>query len=60
MKKRILTALLALAAVLALLPAGAMAAEGGRTPICVGYADVDYLAVQILQEIPTQGKSATE
>ena len=59
MKKRLIGAGLALILCLSLLPAGAEAAAG-RIPIYLGYADVDYLAEQILQEIPTAGKSATE
>lgn len=59
MKKRAVTLLLALVLCVSLLPVGVRAA-GGRTPIYLGYADVDYLAEELLKEIPTAGKSATE
>lgn len=59
MKKRLISVTLLLALVLTLLPMTAFAA-GSRTPIYLGYADVDYMAEEILKEIPTAGKSPTE
>ena len=42
------------------MPSGVFAAESyGNVPILIGYADVDYVAEQILAEIPTAGKSAS-
>ena len=62
MKKRILSVFLVLAAVLTLLPCSALAVPRnyGKFPIYIGYSDVDYMAEEILKEIPTQGKSDTE
>lgn len=64
MKKRSLPILLITALLLALLPAGAMAAQQqyvtSSVPILIGYADLDYMADQILSEIPTEGKTAVE
>lgn len=60
MRVRLCSILLTLALLLALLPAGALAANYDRTPIYLGYADIDYMAQEILKEIPTAGKSATE
>jgi len=59
MKHRWIALLLVLTMVSAVLPVSALAASP-RIPIYIGYADVDYMAEQILQEIPTAGKSATE
>lgn len=59
MKKRLISIALLLALILTMLPAAASAA-GGRTPIYLGYYDVDYMAEAILKEIPTAGKSSTE
>lgn len=63
MKKRLLAVLLALTAVMSLIPVTAWAdyaIQYGQLPIYIGYADVDYMADEILKEIPTQGKSAKE
>ena len=62
MKKRLLTIIMALAIVLSLLPCSALAAgiTYGDTPIYIGYADTDYMAEEILKEIPTQGKTPKE
>lgn len=60
MKRRIISILLALTMCFALLPVGAAAKSGGTVPIYLGYADVDYLAEELLKEIPTAGKSAKE
>lgn len=59
MKKRLLSLALLLALTLALLPLPVQAA-GALTPIYLGYTDVDYMAEEILKEIPTADKSATE
>lgn len=59
MKRRAISLLLALSMCVCLLAATATAA-GGRTPIYLGYADVDYLAEQILAGLPLAGKSARE
>lgn len=59
MKRRILSVLLLLALTAAMLPMKAQAAEG-TTPIYLGYDAVDYMAEEILKEIPTQGKPARE
>lgn len=59
MKKRVTALLLTLVLCVSLLPVGVEAA-GTRTPIYLGYVDVDYLAEETLKEIPTAGKSATE
>lgn len=60
MKNRIISMVLTLAMCLAILPGAARAAGGERIPIYIGYADVDYLAEEMLKEIPTAGKSARE
>lgn len=62
MKRRILSILLLLSMLLTLLPAGVLAAGKtyGQIPIYLGYADVDYMAEEILKEIPTAGKSDRE
>lgn len=59
MKKRLTSIFLLLALVLTLLPVTASAA-GTTVPIYLGYGEVDYMAEEILKEIPTAGKSATE
>lgn len=51
MRKRLLSVLLLLALVMTMLPIGVQAA-GVRTPIYLGYAGVDYMAEEILKEIP--------
>lgn len=56
MKKRIFSMFLILTLVLAVLPVSALAATE-RVPIYVGYLEADYMAEQILKEIPTAGKS---
>lgn len=59
MKKRMLTIFLLLALVLTALPVQAQAAV--RTvPIYIGNSVVDYLAEELLKEIPTAGKSPTD
>lgn len=62
MKKRILSTALVVVMALTLLPISALAAgrNYGNIPIYVGYSDVDYMAEEILKEIATDGKSATE
>lgn len=61
MKKRLISLLLVFA-LLAALPCGAAAASHnyGSVPIYIGYCDVDYLAEELLREIPTEGKSDVE
>lgn len=56
MKTRIVSMVLALVLVLTALPIPAQAASG-RLPIYLGHLQADYLAEQILQEIPTNGLS---
>ena len=51
--------LLAAALLLAMAPLGAFAASE-RKPIYIGYADVDYMAEEVLKQIPTAGKSPRE
>ncbi|MBQ1434433.1 MAG: S-layer homology domain-containing protein, partial [Clostridia bacterium] len=63
MKKKIISlALAALMLFLLIVPMGAMAgaASYGRVPIYIGFADIDYMAEQILKEIPTEGKTSEE
>ena len=61
MKRPTLALLLTLALALSLLPAGASASVSdyryGDIPIWIGDAEVDYMAEEILKEIPTAGKS---
>ena len=57
MKKRILSTLLLFTLLLTALPVQAQAASG-RVPIYVGSLEADYMAEQILAEIPTDGLSA--
>ncbi|MBQ2697372.1 MAG: S-layer homology domain-containing protein [Clostridia bacterium] len=59
MKKKCMAALVAAVLLLSLLPLPALAEET-RIPIYIGYGDVDYMAEQILAEIPTEGKTPTE
>lgn len=59
MKKRLTSIFLLLALVLTLLPVTASAA-GTQIPIYLGNAEVDYMAEEILKEISTAGKNATE
>ncbi len=59
MKKRLTSILLLFALVVTLLPVTASAAES-RVPIYLGNAEVDYMAEEILKEIPTAGKTAME
>ena len=61
MKKKIISFLLISVMLVALLPTHIFAVgRYGSMPIYLGYADVDYMADEILKEIPTAGKSATE
>ncbi len=60
MKKRVLSLLLAMVLLLSAAPLGVFAAGTERKPIYIGYADVDYMAEQILTQIPTAGKSDRE
>ena len=62
MRKKILSIILTAAMALTLLPTAALAAgrNYGTIPIYVGQSDVDYMAEEILKELPTQGKSAKE
>jgi len=61
MKKRALSVLLALLMLLSVLPAGALAVSSyGNIPIYLDDPEVDYMAEEILKEIPTQGKSGRE
>jgi len=59
MKKRILSLALVLTLLLGALPVGAQAASYayGTRPIFVGDARADYMAEQILSQIPTAGKT---
>jgi len=59
LKRRVLSLCLALALLLALLPAGVSAAYGAR-PIYIGDAAADYMAEQVLKQIPTAGKTGTQ
>jgi len=59
MKRKWIALALALVLIATVLPVPAMAASH-RIPIYIGYADVDYMADQILKSIDTEGKSATE
>jgi len=59
MKKRMISVVLLLALVLTMLPVSALAATP-RLPIYLGYIEVDYMAEEILKEIPTAGKSDRE
>jgi len=61
MKKRLFSLLLVLAMVLAALPVHALAGcRYGDIGIYIGYGDIDYMAEEILGEIPTAGKSGRE
>ena len=61
MRKRLNAFLTALVLVVSLVPGASAAGRRYReVPIFVGYTDVDYMAEEILKEIPTQGKSARE
>lgn len=61
MKKRITACIMIIAMLLSVLPAGTLAANRyGNMPIYLGYYDVDYMADEILKEIPTAGKSPVE
>lgn len=61
MKKRITACIMIVAVLLSVLPSGTLAAgRYGNMPIYLGYYDVDYMADEILKEIPTAGKSHTE
>lgn len=60
MKKRIISIVMAMVMCLTILPGGVLAKDSGTVPIYLGYVDVDYLAEEMLKEIPTAGKSATE
>lgn len=62
MKKRILAVILAAVLTMTLLPTAALAAgrNYGNIPIYIGDSRVDYMAEEILKNIPTQGKSAVE
>jgi hypothetical protein len=59
-KKRIFSLLLLVALTVSMLP-GALAADADKKiPIYIGYADVDFMAREILKEIPTAGKTDVE
>lgn len=62
MKKRLLSILLAIVLALAALPSSALAASVsyGSIPIYLGYSDVDYMAEELLDAIPTKGKNARD
>jgi len=62
MRKRAVSVLLACLLLLTALPVGALAAapKYGDTPIYLGSATTDYMAEELLKEIPTQGKSDRE
>ncbi|MCI8525950.1 MAG: hypothetical protein HFF17_08525 [Oscillospiraceae bacterium] len=61
MKKRLCSILLAVVLVLTVLPAGALAAGSyGNLGIYIGYGDIDYMAEEILKEIPTAGRTDRE
>lgn len=59
LRTRAVSLLLAAALLLAMAPSGAFAAPE-RKPIYVGFADVDYMAEEVLKQIPTEGKSPRE
>ncbi|MBR2742424.1 MAG: S-layer homology domain-containing protein [Clostridia bacterium] len=62
MTRKIISIALAAVMLLLLLPMSATAktAAYGSIPIYIGYADIDYMADEILKEIPTEGKTPTE
>lgn len=62
MAKRVICAVLAALMVFYMIPVTAFAANRayGSVPILIGYADVDYMAEQILKEIPTNGLGAKD
>lgn len=63
MKKRLFALVLVLTMVLGLLPVTAAAEDGklyGEVPIYLGFADVDYMAEQVLKEINVTGDTAEE
>lgn len=61
MKRRLGAIFMTLALVMSLAPGSLAAGRSYReVPIFLGYADVDYMAEEILKEIPTEGKSARE
>ena len=58
MKNRLITILLLSAMLVTALsgPAAAVETQYGKIPIYIGYADVDYMAEEILSQIPLAGK----
>jgi len=63
MKKRLFALMLALVMMLGLLPVTAAAQEEklyGQVPMYLGYADVDYMAEQLLEEIQVTGDTDQE
>ena len=63
MKKRLFALFLVLTMVLGMLPVTAAAQEEklyGEVPMYLGYADVDYMAEQVLKEIQVTGDTAEE
>ena len=63
MKKRLFALVLALTMLLGLLPVTAAAKEEkmyGQVPMYLGFADVDYMAEQVLQDIQVTGDTAEE
>ena len=57
--KKCISVLLVLVMLLVMLPMHTYAADT-RIPIYLGYAEIDYMAEEILREIPTQGKTDKE
>lgn len=58
--RKCISVLLVLAMLLMTLPVDTYAVNGARTPIYLGYADIDYMAEEILKEIPMDGKTDRE
>ena len=63
MKKRLFALFLVLTMLLGMLPVTAAAKEEklyGEVPMYLGYADVDYMAEQVLKEIKVTGDTDKE
>ena len=61
MKRRLVSCLIIISTFISILSIDAFSAgRYGNMPIYLGYQDVDYMADEILKEIPTAGKSSIE
>ena len=61
MKRKVISCILVFVLLVSMIPAQVFAAPRyGNLPIYLGYIDVDYMADEILKEIPTAGKSPVE